>query len=167
MPHTSALIAPSLSWDNSSIQALTPPKARAYVEQESLAWQQMSQDGSAVEDYAIPSHARRQHIVNGRVTLVPKRPRRIPAPNRLLELHGLAGGIGEQLGLAWTVEQDVQRLIATSAERPAEHQRLVHLKCSDTELSISYLPATGCNGARPPKPEDEVACRFDSGDLWT
>jgi hypothetical protein len=125
MPHTSALIAPSLSWDNSSIQALTPPKARAYVEQESLAWQQMSQHGSAAEDHAIPSHARRQHIVNGRVTVVPKRPRRIPAPNRLLELHGLAGAIGEQLGLAWTAEQDVQRFIATSAGRLAEHQRLV------------------------------------------
>jgi hypothetical protein len=80
MPHTSALIAGSLSWDNSSIEALTPRKARAYVAQESLAWQQMSQDGAAAEDYAIPSHVRRQHIVNGRVTLVPKRPRRIPPP---------------------------------------------------------------------------------------
>jgi hypothetical protein len=132
MPHTSALIAGSLSWDNSSIEALTPRKARAYVAQESLAWQQMSQDGAAAEDYAIPSHVRRQHIVNGRVTLVPKRPRRIPAPNRLLELHGLAGAIGEQLGLAWTAEQDVQRFIATSAGRLAEHQRLVQRALAET-----------------------------------
>jgi len=55
MPHTSALIASSLSWDNSSIAALRPRTARARVEQESFTWQQMSQDGSAAEDYAIPS----------------------------------------------------------------------------------------------------------------
>jgi hypothetical protein len=132
MLHTSALIAGSLSWDNSSIEALAPRRARAYVEQESLVWQQMSQYGSAAEDYAIPSHARRQHIVNGRATLVPQRPRRIPAPNRLLELHGLAGAIGEQLGLAWTAEQDVQRFIATSAGRLAEHQRLVQRALAET-----------------------------------
>ena len=132
MPHTSALIASSLGWDNSSIAALRPRKVSARVEQESFAWQQMSQDGSAAEDYAIPSHARRRHIVNGRVTLVPKRPRRIAPRNRLLELHGLAGAIGEQLGLAWTAEQDVQRFIATSAGRLTEHQRLVQRALAET-----------------------------------
>jgi hypothetical protein len=42
MSHTSALIASSLSWDNSSIAALRPRTARAPVELESIAWQQMS-----------------------------------------------------------------------------------------------------------------------------
>jgi hypothetical protein len=132
MPHTSALIASSLSWDNSSIAALRPRTARARVEQESFAWQQMSQDGSAAEEYAMPTALNRRHIVNGRVTLVPKRPRRIAPPNRLLELHGLAGAIGEQLGLAWTAEQDVQRFIATSAGRLTEHQRLVQRALAET-----------------------------------
>jgi Calcineurin-like phosphoesterase len=43
---------------------------------------------------------------------------------------------------------------------PPLFKHLLHLKCSDTELSISCLPATGCIGPRPPKPEDEVVCRF-------
>jgi hypothetical protein len=50
---------------------------------------------------------------------------------------------------------------------PPLFKHLLHLRCSDTELRISCLPATGCVGARPPKPEDEVMCRFDRGDHWT
>ena len=131
MSHTSALIASSLSWDNSSIAALRPRTARALVEQESIAWQQMSQDGSAAEEYAMPTTLNRRHIVNASHPRA-KRPRRIAPPNRLLELHGLAGAIGEQLGLAWTAEQDVQRFIATSAGRLTEHQRLVQRALAET-----------------------------------
>jgi hypothetical protein len=50
---------------------------------------------------------------------------------------------------------------------PPLFKHLLHLKCSDTELSISCLPATGCIGPKPPKPEDEVVCRFNRGDHWT
>jgi hypothetical protein len=50
---------------------------------------------------------------------------------------------------------------------PPLFKHLLHLSCSGTELSISCLPATGCLGPRPPKPEDEVVCRFDHGDFWT
>jgi len=74
----------------------------------------------------MPSPFRRTHTINGRDIKVPKRGRRLPPPNRLLEIHGLAGAIGEQLGLAWTAEQDVQRFVETRAQRPNEqHQRLV------------------------------------------
>jgi hypothetical protein len=47
------------------------------------------------------------------------------AADRLLELHGVAGAIGEQLGLAWAAGQDVQRFVQTSKGRPAEYQRLI------------------------------------------
>ena len=50
---------------------------------------------------------------------------------------------------------------------PPLFKHLLHLKFSDTELSISCLPATGCVGPRPPKPEDQTVCQFDSGDHWT
>jgi hypothetical protein len=50
---------------------------------------------------------------------------------------------------------------------PPLFKHLLHPTCSDTELSISCLPATGCLGPRPPKPEDQVVCRFDHGDHWT
>jgi hypothetical protein len=49
---------------------------------------------------------------------------------------------------------------------PPLFKHLLHLRCSDSELSISCLPATGSIGPRPPKPEDEVVCRFDLGDQW-
>jgi hypothetical protein len=50
---------------------------------------------------------------------------------------------------------------------PPLFKHVLHLKCTDTELSISCLPATGCIGPRPPKPEDQVVCRFDAGDHWS
>jgi hypothetical protein len=50
---------------------------------------------------------------------------------------------------------------------PPLFKHVLHLKCSDTELSISCLPATGCVGPRPPKPEDQTVCRFDAGDHWS
>jgi hypothetical protein len=50
---------------------------------------------------------------------------------------------------------------------PPLFKHLLHLTCSDMELSIICLPATGCVGPRPPKPEDKVTCRFDLGDHWT
>jgi hypothetical protein len=79
----------------------------------------------------MPTTLNRRHIVNASHPRA-KRPRRIAPPNRLLELHGLAGAIGEQLGLGWTAEQDVQRFIATSAGRLTEHQRLVQRALAET-----------------------------------
>jgi hypothetical protein len=129
--HTSALLAPSLSWDKSSILAVTPKKSREYVQRESLAWQQLSQHASEAEDWALPSRILRRIVVNGKEISLPK-PRRQPPPNRLLELLGLAGAIGEQIGLAWTAEQDVQRVVATAANRMPEHQRLLQRALAET-----------------------------------
>jgi len=50
---------------------------------------------------------------------------------------------------------------------PPLFKHLLRIRCSGTELSISCLPATGCVGPRPPKPEDVVMCRFDCADHWT
>ena len=130
--HTSALLASSLSWDKSSILALTPAKSREYVQRESLAWQQLSQYASDAEMWAQPSRLSSRLVVNGKEFVLPKRTRRQPPPNRLLELHGLAGAIGEQIGLAWTAEQDVQRVVATAANRMPEHQRLLQRALAET-----------------------------------
>lgn len=119
------MLAASLSWDESATTALVPSRQRTYVQTESMAWQNLSQKGAAAEEYTLPSPWRRTYQQNGKRIEVPKRGKRIPPPNRLLELHGLAGAIGEQLGLAWTAEQDVQRFVATRARREAEHQRLI------------------------------------------
>lgn len=141
MPHTSAILARSLCWDGSLVTAARPRSDRAYAQRESLAWQQLSQHGAAAEENAMPSPFRRTYTVNGKPIEVPKRARRLPPPNRLLEVHGLAGAIGEQLGLAWTAEQDVQRLVATRADRVPEHQRLVQRALA--ELSGHFVLGGG------------------------
>ncbi|MER5570365.1 hypothetical protein ABT083_29825 [Streptomyces goshikiensis] len=41
--------------------------------------------------------------------------------NRVVEIHGVAGSIGEQLTLAWAAEQDAQRFQSPQIERPADH----------------------------------------------
>jgi hypothetical protein len=141
-PHTSALLASSLSWDESSILRVTPKKYRKYVQRECLAWQQLSQYGSDAEMYALPSVIPQRIVMDGKVIQLPRRPGRVPPPNRLLEIHGLAGAIGEQIALAWTAEQDVQRLVATSANRDPEHQRLVQRALAET---AAYFVLGACH----------------------
>jgi hypothetical protein len=122
----SALLANSLCWDNAAISRLAPPETREEIAQESRIWQQLSQNGAQAEGYAYPLPFRREHIVNGVVHVIPPRTGKPPRePNRLLELHGLMGAIGEQLGLAWTIELDIQRMLATAESRTPEHQRVV------------------------------------------
>ncbi|MFF3208326.1 hypothetical protein [Streptomyces sp. NPDC002962] len=44
-----------------------------------------------------------------------------PMLNRIVEIHGLAGSIGEQLSLAWAAEQDAQRFQSPDVERDPDH----------------------------------------------
>jgi hypothetical protein len=60
-----------------------------------------------------------------RVLKVPEAGPEVPRRNRLLEIYGLGGAIGEQLGSAWTAEQDLHLFIETEPQRTAEHQRLM------------------------------------------
>ena len=62
-------------------------------------------------------------------------------PNRLMEIRGLMGSIGEQLGLAWTAEQDTQRIRATKRYREIEHQ--VMIQRAVAELSGHYTLGAG------------------------
>jgi hypothetical protein len=57
--------------------------------------------------------------------------------NRLVEIHGLMGAIGEQLVLAYAAEQDVQRLVATARGRNADLQRL--LQRASAENSAHFI----------------------------
>lgn len=90
-------------------------------------WQQASQHAVNAEDYGWPSPFRRQETRNGEVVgVVPPNTGTPPRePNRLLEIHGLMGAIGEQLGLAYTVERDVQRFVGTADVRSVEYQTLI------------------------------------------
>ncbi len=103
-----------------------------------MAWQALSNEGSHAESYAQPVPIRRNVVWGGKaVVLEPSQGERPREVNRILEVHGLLGAIGEQYGRAWTAEQDVQRLIETSASRSELHQRLVAR--AQAELSAHFL----------------------------
>jgi hypothetical protein len=122
----SALLAPSLCWDSDAISRARPGAPRNRIADESMQWQQLSQHGSTAELWAHPLPGTRKLTRNGKQITLPSMKKVAPREdNRILELHGLMGAIGEQLALAWTTEQDVQRFVVTARGRAPEHQRLV------------------------------------------
>ena len=95
---------------------------------ESLWWQNVSQEASSAEGYAWPDpFMNRTQRRNGEViATIPARTGTPPRErNRVLEIHGLMGAIGEQFGLACTIERDIQRFVATAERRDFEHQLLI------------------------------------------
>lgn len=109
---TTAILARSLSWDSQSIMRMPARRPRRRFAKEACAWQTASQRGSwaamrSVVDQSAGRRARSQD------------------PNRIVEIHGLVGAIGEQAGLCWTIEQDAQRLDANRSKMSVEYHRLV------------------------------------------
>lgn len=127
--HTSGLVAASLTWDNAAAARQRPRHLRTLLATESIRWQQISQWGAKAEMDAYPVPIFVKSTGRRKYRSVHRPPREA---NRILELHGLIGAIGEQAGLAWTAEQDVQRLRATRRYRDAEHQRLVQRAVAET-----------------------------------
>ena len=108
---------------------------------EAMEWQQLSAIGAAAELEAVPGPFRRSITWNRTVHVIEPRTGTLPREaNRLLEIHGLMGAIGEQLGLAWTAEQDVQRFQLTSGLRDDIENRMASRAM--TELSGHFL--LGC-----------------------
>ena len=108
---TSALIARSLCWDRATVIRTPTAKPRKRFADEAMRWQLASQLGSWAEIRAHINQTRRK--------------RTIPPYNRLVEVHGVMGAIGEQAGLCWTIEQDAQRVIRTARNRGQEHQTVL------------------------------------------
>lgn len=123
---TSAILLPSLAPD---LAEDTPVSIRAAhgrdgVWQEAQRWQMMSGHASEAESAAamagVPLMSWKVRESDGTETVVPMEGKDRPRePNRVLEIHGLMGSIGEQLMLAWAAEQDVQR-VEQSADRRGE-----------------------------------------------
>lgn len=140
MDQTVALLLPTLSWasTDSAPVDLVPPQAHRGPASEALLWQQVSAIGTAAELEAVPGPWRRSITWNGVLHVIEPRTGTPPrTPNRLLEIHGLMGAIGEQLGLAWTAEQDAQRLQLTSALRGSDVKRMAIR--ATTELAGHFL----------------------------
>ena len=64
----------SLSWDGDAVDRLRPDEARKLVAEESIAWQQLSQEGADAEMDAYPSLLKRQYVRDGVITTVPRAP---------------------------------------------------------------------------------------------
>lgn len=95
----------------------TPTELDELVADESVAWQHVSSYAADAVHIMMPSIIQRTHALNGVTYDIPQAPKRVPPdPNRVLEVHGLMGAIGEQTGLALTADLDARRLLAESRE---------------------------------------------------
>jgi hypothetical protein len=125
---TIAILVPTLSWSLREREDVNPQpvEPRRTVAVESMRWQQLSAQAASAELVAYPMPFRRverwndlEHVIEARAGVPPRE------QNRILEIHGLMGAIGEQLGMAWTAEQDAQRLVLTSDHRDELTNRLM------------------------------------------
>ena len=109
--HISAMSPLSLSWDAASIRRAKTKHPRKSFCSQGLAWQQVSQQGSWAAIRSVVDQSK-------------DRKKRKQDPNRIVEIHALAGAIGEQLSLCWASEQDAQR-IEQSKKMKEEHKILI------------------------------------------
>lgn len=108
------MLVSSTTWDRERLW-LRPKNLGVPLARESLARQNLSRFASDAEADAYPIPFRRSSTRNGKTrTIKPRAGKAPPEPNRILELHGLMGAIGERAGLARTFELDVQRLVPQS-----------------------------------------------------
>ena len=109
--HISAISPSSLSWNLKAVKASPTKKSRKAFQTEAMAWQQASQLGGWAAFRSVLDQTLARRV----------RPK--DDPDRIVEIHAIAGAIGEQLALCWAGEQDAQRVLAAALED--EHRRLV------------------------------------------
>jgi hypothetical protein len=121
-PHTSAILLGSLWGDISEAKVRSP---RRRLASEAMTWQEASQVGNiaAHEDF-LPLRTRQAYKSRD--------------PNRLNEIHGLIGAIGEQAALCWTFEQDARRQISRRNSAPDDAVYRIALRAT-SESSAHFL----------------------------
>ena len=127
--HISAISPDSLCWDGDAVKRAPTKSQRARFRAEAMAWQRMSQLGgwAGFRSFVDQSADRRS---------------RKKDPDRVIEIHGIAGAIGEQLALCWAGEQDTQR-IGSSTTLGEEHRTLLLRSVSE---SASYFLLGAAHG---------------------
>lgn len=141
LDYTIAQLIPTLSWSWSEGWEDLRPKPgvpRHAVAGESMRWQELSAHAANAEMDAHPSPFQKTFTLNGVRHVIAAGQGTPPREhNRILEIHGLMGAIGEQLGLAWSAEQDAQRVVVTATGRDEITNRLMIR--SITELSGHFV----------------------------
>ncbi|QWF80992.1 hypothetical protein [Amycolatopsis sp. CA-230715] len=107
--HTSSFIFPTLAWQSPSEPVLKTNQPRMAIRATAMSWQNMSTDGAMSE------------LISADNFTGPPQDFKL---NHVNEILGLMGSTGEQLALAWTAEQDVQRWLQTATTRDPVHQRM-------------------------------------------
>lgn len=120
----SAILLPSLAPDLAEDVPvpIRPTAEYSHVWKEAQRWQMMSSVASRAESASAMAGVRgicwTVHESDGTDTVVSMQGKDRPREaNRVLEIHGLMGSIGEQLMLAWAAEQDVQRVELSAGSR--------------------------------------------------
>lgn len=121
---TLSILVRTLSWKGDAADSFWPKDRLVALAAESSIWQSASHSGSWAVAIAM---------LNGfsQASRGKKMPSGVEA-ERINEILGLMGAIGEQASLAWTSYQDTQRLVETLAERTPEHQKIVVRAMSET-----------------------------------
>jgi hypothetical protein len=100
---------PTFAWNATKDTMLSTNNPRLRIRDLAMHWQEMAGDGAlselaSMDGFAGPPDQLKLNYVN--------------------EITGLMGSAGEQLALAWTAEQDVQRWSQTRTGRDKFHQRI-------------------------------------------
>lgn len=124
--NTSGMVLTSFRSGTPAPPSDCPTEMDDLVADESADWQAMSNIAADAANNMMPSLIRRTYKLNGVTHELPKQPVRVPQdPNRVLEIHGLMGAIGEQIGLALTADLDARRLMA---EAQAESDKSIEYR---------------------------------------
>ncbi|MFF3166821.1 hypothetical protein [Streptomyces sp. NPDC003273] len=94
---TSALSLPSFAPPRTAKDEQVPTDKRGDIQDVAMRWQSHSAGGAMAGWASLELLQRSGRTGYG------------PLLNRVVEIHGLAGSIGEQVSLAWAAEQDAQR----------------------------------------------------------
>lgn len=141
--HTSALLLRSFATRLDTTEPSATQELLTQVVDESLCWQDIASQAASVE---LQAHMAANPVTRGRFKIqgpdnhrqyVPPR-----EPNRLNEILGLMGSIGEQLSLAWTAEQDFQRVMSkTAADLDEDYDHNAHRMHARAfgELTLYYV----------------------------
>lgn len=119
--HTAGLVLTSFRPGQVELPPGTPTEMDELVADESVNWQHLSSIAADAANLMMPSPIRRTYSLDDVQHEIPRNPRFSPKdPNRVLEIHGLMGAIGEQIGLALTADLDSRRLMAEALTAPQD-----------------------------------------------
>jgi hypothetical protein len=107
--YTSSMALSTLAWNATKENMISTDHSRMRIRKVGMTWQEVASEGTASELLSAGSFAGSPDQLK---------------VNHVNEITGLMGSAGEQITLAWTAEQDVQRWNQTKEQRDKFHTRM-------------------------------------------